>query len=154
MKNIQTSKVDEKDLLLLRELSNNSRQSFRKIAQKIGISTMTVISKYDKLAKSGIIKKPSLVVDFEKLGYSFIAIIEINVSKGKLTEVERLISKKPQVFAVYDITGETDALVLARFKSREDLNTFIKSLSNIEFVDRTNTHVILNVVKEDFGGLL
>lgn len=31
----------------------------------------------------------------------------------------------------------------------EELNIFVKSLLTIEFVERTNTHLVLNVVKED-----
>jgi DNA-binding Lrp family transcriptional regulator len=50
---------------------------------------------------------------------------------------------------VYDITGEFDVAVAARFKTREKLNKFIKSILTIQHVKRTVTNVVLNVVKED-----
>ena len=52
------------------------------------------------------------------------------------------------------MTGEYDAIVVARFKSREDLNDFIKRIVATEFVERTVTHVVLTTVKEDFRVLI
>jgi DNA-binding Lrp family transcriptional regulator len=53
------------------------------------------------------------------------------------------------VAAVYDVTGDWDSFVIGYFKDREDLNRFIKKLLGIPFVDRTMTHIVLNVVKEE-----
>jgi len=52
--------------------------------------------------------------------------------------------------AVYDVTGLTDAMVIAKFKSREELSKFTKALLAMPFVERTNTHIVLTTVKEDF----
>ncbi len=51
--------------------------------------------------------------------------------------------------AVYDITGEWDSLVIGYFKEREDLNSFIKNVLSMKYIDRTVTHIVLNVVKEE-----
>lgn len=50
---------------------------------------------------------------------------------------------------VYDITGLYDALVIARFKDRDHLNDFIKKIQKFEFVQKTYTSIVLEVVKED-----
>jgi len=143
-------KLNAKDIAILRELGRDSRKSFRIVARKLGIATTTVIKRYNRMKELGIIKHSSLVIDYEKLGYSLSAIIELIVSKGKLIEVEEKIAKKHNAFAVYDVTGETDAMIIARFRSREELNDFVKSLLAMEFVERTNTHLVLNTVKEGF----
>jgi DNA-binding Lrp family transcriptional regulator len=54
------------------------------------------------------------------------------------------------VCAVYDVTGNTDTLLIAKFKGREELSKFVKNLSSIPNVENTITHVVLNTVKEDF----
>jgi Lrp/AsnC family transcriptional regulator for asnA, asnC and gidA len=51
--------------------------------------------------------------------------------------------------AVYDITGEWDSLIIGHFRDREDLNFFIKNVLAKKYVDRTVTHIVLNVVKEE-----
>ena len=141
---------DTLDRKILSVLSRNSRLSFRKLSRIIGISTSTLISRIEKLEKSGIIKKYTIITDHEKLGYDLEAIIEIVISKGKLLETEKEIAKHNNVVAVYDITGETDALVIAKFKSRKELNDFVKKILSLPYVERTRTHLVLNTIKEDF----
>ncbi|GBL41648.1 uncharacterized HTH-type transcriptional regulator PYRAB04820 [Nitrosarchaeum sp.] len=51
---------------------------------------------------------------------------------------------------VYDITGNTDTLVIAKFKSRNELSEFVKGLASIQNIENTITHVVLNTAKEDF----
>lgn len=107
-----------------------------------------------KMEKVGVIKAYAAVLDHEKLDYQLTVIAEITVSKGKLLEMEEAIGKLPNTCAVYDVTGLTDALVIAKFRNREELSRFTKSLLAMPFVDRTNTHIVLTTVKEDFRLLL
>ena len=74
-----------------------------------------------------------------------------------MLDVERKIAQNPNVFAVYDITGSYDALILARFKSRAEPSEMIKNeIHASAFVESSNTHIVLNVIKEDnsLGALL
>jgi DNA-binding Lrp family transcriptional regulator len=69
-------------------------------------------------------------------------------------EVERKISKNPHVYEIYDTTGDWDALIVARFKNREELNTFIKRVLAEDHVERTMTVLVLNVVKDEKRAML
>ncbi|MCD6403246.1 MAG: Lrp/AsnC family transcriptional regulator [Candidatus Aenigmarchaeota archaeon] len=149
-KNFEQTLIDELDRKILKLLLENSRLSYRRIASKLKISTATVINRIQRLKKSGVIKRYTTMLDHEKLGYELSVVIEITVSKGKLLEVEKTIAKHPNVCAVYDVTGLTDAMIIAKFKSRKELNSFVKRLLSMEYVERTNTHLVLNTVKEDF----
>jgi len=103
--------------------------------------------------KEGIIKKYTTKLDYEKIGYDVEVIIEIRISKGKLFEVERKIAMHPNVFAVYDITGAFDSLVLARFPTRRQMDHFLKKLQTYDFVERTETKLILNTIKDENIGV-
>lgn len=146
-----SEKIDNLDKKLIMELSRDSRQSFRTIARKMRVSIATAINRVKKLEKAGIIKGYTARIDAEKLGYDLTAVIEVSVSKGKLVEVERQIAAMDKVMAVYDITGLTDSIIIARFENRKALNAFVKSLLGMEFVEHTNTRIVLNTVKEDLG---
>ncbi len=89
------------------------------------------------------------VVDMDYFGIKMIAIIALRISQGKLLETQRNIAKDLRVAAVYDITGEWDSIVIGYFRDRADLNDFIKNLLASENVDRSVTHIVLNVVKEE-----
>ena len=142
--------LDNTDRKLLRELLTNSKRSYRELARAIGVSAATVINHVQRLESGGVIKDYSVSLDHERLGYELTVITEIIVSKGKLLETDEEIAKIPNVCAVYDITGETDAMVVAKFKSRSNLSDFTKKLLAMPYVERTNTHVALTTVKEDF----
>ena len=141
--------IDELDRKILNELLRDSRRSYRSIARRTGVSVGTALTRIRKLEKSGVIKGYSAVLDHEKLGYQLTVVAEITVSKGKLLEMEEAISKLPNTCAVYDVTGLTDAMVLAKFRNREELSRFTKNLLSMPFIDRSNTHVVLTTVKED-----
>ena len=137
------------DTEILMKLSIDGRLSLRQLAKDLGNKSPVTIKKHvEELEKKEIIKNYGVQIDYEKLGYNIIAIIEITISKGKMLEVEKQIAENPHVFAVYDITGEYDALILARFKNRADLSIMIKEIHTSPYVERTNTHIVLNIIKE------
>jgi len=147
---IEPFHMDDLDKKILQAYLSDSRVSYRELAHKLSVSTTTVQSRTLKLEKAGIIRGYSAIFDHEKVGYQLTAITEISVAKGKLLELEREVAKLPQVLAVYDVTGLTDAMVIAKFKSREELSKFTKTLLAMPFIERTNTHIVLTTVKEDF----
>jgi DNA-binding Lrp family transcriptional regulator len=102
------------------------------------------------MEEDGLIKGYSVILDHEKLGYQLTVVTEITVSKGRLVETENEIAKIQNVCGVYDVTGLTDAIIVAKFKSREDLGAFTKKLLSLPYIERTNTHVVLTTVKENF----
>jgi DNA-binding Lrp family transcriptional regulator len=102
------------------------------------------------MEEEGIIKGYTALLNQEKLGYELTVVTEITVSKGRLLEMENEIARIPNVCCVYDLTGLSDAAIIAKFKSREELSKFTKRLLSLPFVERTNTHVVLTTIKEDF----
>ena len=142
--------IDQLDQRILARLLIEGRTSFRQMAQEFHTSTSTVSSRVSRLEKSGVITGYSAAVNFEALGYDLTAVTEIRVSKGKLFEMEREIAKLPGVCTVYDVTGEIDGIIVAKFRKREGLSRFTKGLLGMPFVERANTHVVLTTVREDF----
>jgi len=141
-------KIDEVDIKILKELQEDARKSLKEIAEKVGVAEGTVYNRINKMKRIGLIKKFIPVIDYSVLGYDIIAVIGVTAEGGYLVEIEKEIAKEPNVTAVYDVTGEFDVVVIAKFKGREDLNTFVKKIASMENVKRTYTMLVLNVVKE------
>ncbi len=139
-------KIDEK---ILKNLMVDARISARQLALKLGMSTVTILSRIKKLEKEKIIKGYTALIDHEKLGYDLTAIIEVVANKN-IVDIEEKLSKIDNVCGVYDITGNTDTVIIAKFKERNELSAFVKSLSSMANVENTITHVVLNTTKEDF----
>jgi len=142
--------TDQNERKIVRVLNSNCRKSFREIAKETGTSPTAVIYTVKKLEAAGAIKGYIPVLNPEYFGYTLTAVIAARISRGKLLEVQKKIAEDPHVAAVYDVTGDWDSFILGRFLGREDLNGFIKNLLAMPNIDRTLTHIVLNVVKEDY----
>jgi Lrp/AsnC family transcriptional regulator, regulator for asnA, asnC and gidA len=142
--------LDKTDEKILKNLLVDARQSARQLALNLGLSTVTVLSRIKKLEKEKIIQGYTAIIDHEKIGYSLTAIIEIIAKNDKVMDIENEIAKFENVCGVYDITGSTDTIIIAKFKERKELSKFVKELATIPNVENTITHVVLNTAKEDF----
>lgn len=145
-----TLTLDDIDLQILRTFQEDARTSYRKIADALGIAVGTVYNRIKRLENEGVFRAYTVMVDPIKIGYDLTAVVLIQAEGPHLAEVEKEIAQSGYVICVYDITGDFDIAVIARFKDRAMLDNFIKGILKKPHVIRTVTNVILNVVKEDF----
>jgi Lrp/AsnC family transcriptional regulator for asnA, asnC and gidA len=140
--------LDKLDKQIINELITDSTSSYRQIAKRVKVSTATVMHRVNKLKKEKVIQKYTTIIDYDQIGFDVEILVEIRISKGKLFKVEKEISTHKNVFAVYDLTGDFDAAILARFQNRRQMDNFLKKIQTYDFVERTNTRLILNTIKE------
>ena len=141
-------KIDKYDEKILTELMGNAKMPLRKLASKLKISFVTVMNRIKRLEKEGIIERYTPKVNYGKLGYGIHIIVEVRIAKGKLLELEKRIAMTPQIYSVYDTTGEFDAVLIGRFKTTRAMDNFLKKIQTYDFVERTSTRLILNTIKE------
>lgn len=137
------------DNKILDELTQNSRESFRNIARKIRVSTVTVMKHVKRLEKEKIIQGYSANIDYEKLGYDIDVLINVKIANGRFDEVHERLKNNPCILALYNITGDFDAVLLAKFKNRNSFNIFLKKLQTLPDVERTNTVSILKIFEKN-----
>lgn len=141
--------LDDADLALLRALNADARKSYRDLSKELGLALSTVSSRVKRLEEQGYITAYVPVIDPVKLGFDLVVVIGVKIQHGRLLEAQKRIAKSPRVFGVYDVTGDWDSVVLARFRSRGELNDFVKEILALPYVERTSTQLVLNTVKED-----
>lgn len=141
--------LDELDIDILRSLNDNARKSFRDIAKELQVSLTTVSNRVKAMERHGVIQGYMPIIEPTKLGFDIMVVIGVKVVHGRIVETERDLAKDPAVFAVFDSTGDWDAIIMARFKNRGELNIFVKKVLDHENVDRTYTQVVLNVTKDE-----
>jgi Lrp/AsnC family transcriptional regulator, regulator for asnA, asnC and gidA len=141
--------LDELDRAILVELNVDARASHRAIANRLEVSPTTVSSRIAQMEADGVIRGYVPVLDDERLGWDLCAVVGVRISKGKLREVEERLAHDPHAYAIYDVTGDYDALLIGRFRDRRDLDRFVKHALQDPHVERSNTQVVLNRVKEE-----
>ena len=137
-------KLDDIDHKILDMLIDNTRVPFTDIAKKLLISAGTVHVRVKKMEDAGIIKGSSLTLDYQKLGYSFIAYVGVflqNTSQTKFV-LER-INAIPYVTVAHITTGKFNIFCKIRAKNTSHAKDVIFMLDDIEGVYRTETMISL-----------
>jgi Lrp/AsnC family leucine-responsive transcriptional regulator len=118
--------IDLKDRKILYELDFDSRQSFRSIGKKVGLSKDIVASRVKKLEDYGIIKKYYAVIDYSKLGYFCYRIYLVfqNTNPTKEKEIINYFVNDKNVFWVCKAQGKYDLEMAIWIKSLRDFDTF------------------------------
>lgn len=143
------AKLDKLDYKILRELQRDCR-ILQEIADNVGAPVSTIHYRVKRLEKDGVIKGYSARLDANKLNMNFLTVIHVTAKHGPTFEDLALqIADIKGVSNVYWAYGEVDFFVIARARDREEYNNIIRRIMNIDGVDRTSSHVIARVVKEE-----
>ena len=141
--------LDATDRSILAALLEDARISQRGLAKRVGVAQGTITNRLRRLEEMGVIKGYTVLLDAESIGWTMTVITGLRNQKGTMIDVQQQIAADPRVFAVYDVTGDYDSMVLARVQGRKDLDDLTKTVFTMEGVQRSITQVVLNTVKED-----
>ena len=141
--------IDDTDRRILAVLLADARTSMRSIAEEVGVALGTVSNRVKRMEAMGVIQGYEARLDAEKIGWTMTVLCGLRIEKGQLMEVQRRIAEDSRVFAIYDVTGEFDSMVLARVRDRAHLDDLSKTILSSEGIIRTVTHVVLNTVKQN-----
>ena len=140
---------DELDRRIIELLSESSEGSYRQIAKQLGVHPTTLIQRVKNLQAKGVVKGYRAKVDYMRLGFSYMGMVQIYMD-GNLLDVQETIKNLPHVIAVFDITGDCDSIAWIACRDREEFSEVVKRIMNIDGVKKTNTSVVLNLVKDPF----
>ena len=137
-------KLDEIDHQILDMLIENTRIPYTDIAKKLLISAGTVHVRVKKMEDADLIKGSSLTLDYEKLGYSFIAYVGIFLEKTHMTKfvLERL-ADIPYVTVAHITTGKFNIFCKIRAKDTTHAKNIIFKVDDIDGVSRTETMIAM-----------
>ena len=118
--------LDEKDFMLIDELSKDATLSEKKLARRTGIPMTTVHNRLRKLREFGVIKNYTLRLDYAKLGRPLVAFVLVKVMPG--TSQKEILDKIASIHHVCEvamITGDFDIIFKARVATMEELNEIV-----------------------------
>ncbi len=138
---------DELDKRIIEMICNSSQGSYRQLAKQLGVHPTTLIQRIKHLEKMGVVKGYRAKIDYVAMGYDYTGLV--HVYSDNAVEVENELVKIPEVAAVYDVTGDADIVVLVTCLNRDEFSAVVKRINSIDGVHKTNTSVVLNVVKSE-----
>jgi len=136
--------MDEIDHQILDTLIENARTPFTDIAKKLNVSAGTIHVRVKKMEEEGVIKGATLTVNYEKMGYSFIAHIGVFLDKTSMTkEVIADLERIPFVTIAYITAGKYNIFCKIRARDTTHAKEIIFMIDEIDGVYRTETMISL-----------
>jgi Lrp/AsnC family transcriptional regulator, regulator for asnA, asnC and gidA len=95
------------------------------IAKKIGISDATVHLRIKHLLAEGIINKFTISVDNDRLGYTHVAFIGVNVAPGYTAEVTKYLTGLHEILELHEMLSRFDLLLKLRARSLDEMRDIV-----------------------------
>ncbi|MCS7123483.1 MAG: Lrp/AsnC family transcriptional regulator [Candidatus Aenigmarchaeota archaeon] len=147
--------IDEIDKKILNSLEKDCRKSFNKIAEEVGVTTVTVIKRVEKMIKEGIIKSFSLQIDPKKLGLEIEALILIRIkSNAYLRSFKKRLLDSLNVLEISEVSGENDLFIRCFFRNNSELTFFVKKFLMSDEIEKSITHILLEKEEKNISQII
>jgi DNA-binding Lrp family transcriptional regulator len=149
--------LDEKGMNLLRMLHEDSGIAQKTLAHKLGISPSKVSERITKLVADGYIKKFTVDIDYDVLGYDSVGFFIISLKEKDeelVKEINEFLILHPKVTEVYEMFGSsTDYIVKIMCTSNEEIRDVGKEILSLPKVQSGDsfTHLVAKRIKNDRG---
>ncbi len=140
--------MDKKDEKIIEMLRENARRPFTDIAEELDVSEATVRKRVQNLEENEIIKKYTINVDTEKIGYNTLTLLGLDVEPDKLLEACEKIAEVEEVKKVYTATG--DHMIMSEVWARDNTHLseiLSQKIGEIDGVKNLCPAIILEEIK-------
>jgi DNA-binding Lrp family transcriptional regulator len=138
--------LDDVDRRILDLLGENARTPNSRLAELVGIAPSTCLQRVRALTESGIIRRFTVDLDPQRLGYHLQALVSIRITpgaRGQLQAFADQLRALPEVTQFFYLAGASDFIVHFQARTTEDLRDFVtEQLSTNPIVAATNTSLI------------
>ena len=144
------AKVDDLDLRLLSELKKDGSISIPLLAKKLNINASVLYSRIKRLIKKNLIKKFTIDIDENQLGFGVKAYVGINRDPKLKEVIHKKFMETSEVVSISEVTGRFDIMIEVYAKNLEALHSVvIEKIGKIEGIQNTETFVELQKTDKD-----
>jgi len=143
--------LDNVDLLLLKELANDAKQTNKELAARVNLSPSPVFERIKRLESAGYIKKYIAVLDAQKFNQGFIVFCNI-----RLKQHDKLIGHKfvedvlkiDEVTECYNVSGDYDFILKVYARDMKHYQNFVfNKLGSVDSIGSTHSTFVMDEIK-------
>jgi DNA-binding Lrp family transcriptional regulator len=118
------------------------------MSKKTRIPVSTI---FDKLREniSGVIKRPTILIDFHKLGFPTVSTILIKVNKEHREQLKEYLVKSFNVNSIYKVNNGYDFIIEVVFKNMQEQESFIEKIEETFNILELKTFFIIEELKKE-----
>ena len=134
--------MDNLDLQILSELSNDASISVPRLSNKIDVNSSVVYSRIKRLVKRKLIERFTIVVNDAELGYEVKALTGINIDTKQRDNVIEQLFKIDGVREVAEVTGRFDILVTMYARSLDQMHKMVsEKIGRVEGIQSSESFI-------------
>jgi Lrp/AsnC family transcriptional regulator, regulator for asnA, asnC and gidA len=146
--------LDDLNLKIMEMLGKDSSVSFVEVAKEIDVSDATIHNRVQRLIAAGIINRFTISVDNNRLGFSHLAYMGINIECGFIDDVTGNLCKVDEVLEVHEMHGMFDLFIKIRAKDLEQLRDIVQNkICRLPHILETELMTVLKTGKEEHSVL-
>ncbi|MEM3151977.1 MAG: AsnC family transcriptional regulator [Candidatus Nitrosocaldus sp.] len=138
--------LDDLDRRLILLLMQDGRQSFRRLARSLGVSTPTAKARYDRLVRLGLIKRVSAIIDTSMLNsvnaLLYIKASDVNTAVSRIKDME-------EVNSIFLTSGDTNMVIRATLDDIASLEELMAKLSSILGLQIISSQIVTKIIKDE-----
>lgn len=143
--------LEPADRRILNTLQQDGRMSNQALAEAVGMSTSACWRRVRWLESQGVITRYGAVLDVEKAGLAFSALVMVSLSRHDASHVARFIAAvrdRPEVLDCFAITGEADYHLRVVCRDKADYNRFLEDfIFRLPGLAHVRTQLVLKEIK-------
>lgn len=143
--------LDKLDLEILKIVQTNARVTAEAIGEQAGLSTAAAHRRLRRLRDVGVIEGEVAVLNAKAIGAPMTFIVSVVMEREDaqiMAKFAQRMRATDQVQQCYEITGETDFLIVVKARDMEDFQAFCEgAFAEREHFRKFNTSVVLDHIK-------
>lgn len=148
--NSHVTALDDVDLQIMYILAKDSSTAFVEIAKQIGISDATVHLRVRKLIDKGIIRRFTLSLNNDLLGYDHLVFAGINIKSGFADQVTEELSNIEEILEIHEMHNTFDLFLKIRAKDLNDIRDIVENkIRKLPYILETELMTVLKSSKEE-----
>lgn len=145
------SELEAGDRRILAALQRDGRLSNQALAEAVGMSTSACWRRVRALEAQGVITGYAAVLDVDRSGFQFAALMMVTLSRHDASQVARFIAAvrdRPEVIDCYAVTGEADYHLRVVCRDKASYNRFLEDfVFRLPGLAHVRTQLILSEIK-------
>jgi len=148
-------KLDVLDKQILESICKDARKPLRKVAEELGVSEPILYSRVRSLQRRGIIKRFTVKLDMELLGYMTKGFVLMNVNPAKEEKIVSVLSEIPEVVEIHRLLGDNDLMVKVICRDVAEMRRLVlEKIRDLEGVELVKGFLTIKTDKDSYENLI
>jgi DNA-binding Lrp family transcriptional regulator len=141
----------ESDLIIISHLRQDARISLTRMSRQTRIPVSTIFDKLKFFKETGLIRKNTSIVSFDRFGFNAKAFLFLSTSREKRNELAQTLMKSGNVNSLFKVNNGWDFIVEVIFPGFKEVEDFLETIEGqVSLNNKQVFYIIEELKREEF----